>query len=383
MTRNIWGANIVTPNGIVREQTVSCVDGVIASITPSGQGATVDLHGTWVMPGFIDLHVHGGGGASLSSSDLDEVIHALTFHRAQGTTTSLISLVCAPVPQLCEQLERIAGWLNDPATGLGKLVNGVHLEGPFLSQACCGALDPVHMVDADPETVAALLKAAQGWLRVITVAPERPGVLEAIPTLIGAGVVVAIGHTDATAAITATAIDAGATLATHLGNGMRPYHHREPGAFGACLVDQRVACELIVDGHHLHPDTVRLVAAAKPDSAWTLCTDAIPAAGSRDGAFRLGSRRVVVRDGVARIDGTGSLAGSTLTMHAAVSNARNLGLDVGIVANAAASNPARLLGRNDRGVIAIGKRADLIVLDDRFELVAVVAQGDVVESGPS
>lgn len=383
MTLNVWGSNVVTPNGIVREQTLSCVDSVIASITPSDQAVSVDLRGTWVMPGLIDLHVHGGGGASLSSPDLEEVRHALTFHRAHGTTTSLISLVCAPIAQLCEQLERIAGWLNDPATGLGKLVNGVHLEGPFLSQACCGALDPAHMVDANATTVAALLNAAQGWLRVITVAPERPGVLEAIPILISAGVVVAIGHTDATAASTTTAIDAGATMATHLGNGMRPFHHREPGAFGACLVDQRVTCELIVDGHHLHPDTVRLAATVKSDAAWTLCTDAISAAGSREGAFRLGSRRVVVRDGVARIDGTGSLAGSTLTMHAAASIAHRLGLDVAAIAKAASTNPARLLNQVDRGIVAIGKRADLIVLNDRFELVAAVAQGAVVDSGTS
>ncbi len=375
MSVTIAADHVVTAEGVVDDALVRVDDGVITSIAAS-RAESADLHGAWVVPGAIDLHCHGGGGASLASSDLDEVRTALAFHRAHGTTTSLISLVSAPIDVLVAQLERLARWLDDPTTGVAAQVAGIHLEGPFLSTVRCGAIDPTTMTDASPATVDALVDAARGWLRVITVAPERPGVPEVIPELRAAGVVVAVGHTDAPADVVHTAIDRGATLATHAGNAMAPFHHREPGAFGACLADEGVTCELIVDGHHLHPDTVRVAAAAKQPDLVTFCTDAVAAAGAAPGRFSLGGQPVTVADGVVRLERTGVLAGSTLTMDRAIANARRWGIDVEVVAQAVATNPARVIGLDDRGSLAPGRRADVLVFDDDWTLATVVAAGE-------
>jgi N-acetylglucosamine-6-phosphate deacetylase len=284
--------------------------------------------------------------------------------------------VTAPVGELIEQLGWIADLADRNGTGpAGGRVLGAHLEGPFLSEARCGAQNPEFLLDPDRDVLTTLVKAARGWLRVTTVAPELPGALDIISDLVSADVVAAVGHTDATYAQAAAGFAAGARLATHLFNGMRSLHHREPGPALAAL-DAGVACEVINDGEHVHPAILRLVA-GRGDRVLVLITDAMDAAGIGDGEYELGGQRVTVQDGAARLVRTGSLAGSTLTMDVAVRRAVvDSALSVPAAVAAASLNPARVLGIDGEcGAIAPGLAADLLHLDDDFEVRRVMTRG--------
>jgi N-acetylglucosamine-6-phosphate deacetylase len=371
------GGRVVTPGGVLSPGWIrldgSVIDAVGADDAP-GLPA-VGLHGQWVLPGLVDLHVHGGGGASFTEGTIDEAQRAAAFHRARGTTTMLASLVTAPLAEL----EARAALLADLADE-GVIV-GLHLEGPFLSPTRRGAQDPRQMLAPDVAVFERLHAAARGYLRVITLAPELPGALEVIKAATQAGVTVAVGHTDATADVTLSAIDAGATHATHLFNGMRPFHHREPGAVGALLDRDEVTCEIIADGVHLHDIAIRLAARAAGPGRLVLVSDAMAAAGMPDGRYQLGPKRVTVTGGVARLredpGQPGAIAGSTATLADVVRHAIAAGLPVPDVAAAASTTPARVLGLGDRtGVLRPGLSADLVVCDDDFRPRAVMRQGE-------
>jgi len=277
------------------------------------------------LPGFVDMHAHGGGGASFTAGPTDEARRAAEFHRGHGSTTLVASLVTAPAAELEARAAMLAGLAGEG------VIAGLHLEGPFLSAARCGAQDPRHLIAPDPAVFERVRAAAGGHhLRVITLAPELPGAARLTEAAARAGVRVAIGHTDATAGFTSAAVDAGAAHATHLFNGMRPLHHREPGAAGALLDRDEVTCEVIADGVHLHDTMVRLAARALGPGRLVLVTDAMAAAGMPDGSYRLGPMPVTVAGGVARLAGgtgaAGVLAGSTATMAGIVRHAVAAGL---------------------------------------------------------
>jgi N-acetylglucosamine-6-phosphate deacetylase len=269
------------------------------------------------------------------------------------------------------------------------LVDGLHLEGPFLSPARCGAQDPRYMIAPDVAVFARLHAATRGHLRIITLAPELPGAFAVIEAATRAGVTVAVGHTDATADVTLAAIDAGATHATHLFNGMRPPHHREPGAVGALLDRAEISCEVIADGVHLDDIVVRLTARAAGPGRLVLVSDAMAAAGMPDGRYQLGSMRVTVAGGVARlledsgepgpagaVTVPGAIAGSTATLASVVRHAIAAGLPVTDVAAAASTTPARVLGLAGRtGTLRPGLAADLVLCDDDFRARAVMRHG--------
>ncbi|MBN9620752.1 MAG: N-acetylglucosamine-6-phosphate deacetylase, partial [Actinobacteria bacterium] len=250
-------------------------------------------------------------------------------------------------------------------------VLGAHLEGPFLARSRCGAQNPTYLVEPDLALFDRLHAAAGGSLRMVTIAPELPGALDLVAEARRRGVVAALGHSDATYAQAQAAIEAGATVATHLFNGMRPLHHREPGLIGAALA-AGLACELINDGVHVNPAVARLI------DNLVLITDAIDAAGVGDGEYTLGGQAVVVTNGAARLRTAGSLAGSTATMAAVVRRTvRESGLSVPEAAVAAAGLPAAVLGLADRfGSIAPGLMADLVVLDDDLKLLGVLVGGE-------
>jgi N-acetylglucosamine-6-phosphate deacetylase len=378
----IAAEHVVTPDGVLAPGWIRIADGRIEAVLPGEPPAPAARRAHWALPGFIDMHVHGGGGASFTEGGPDDARRAAAFHRAHGTTRTLASLVTAPV----DRLERRVVMLADLADE--GVIDGIHLEGPFLSAARCGAQDPRYLTAPDVTTFRRLHAASRGWLRMITIAPELPGAAEVIRAAAAAGVIAAAGHTDASAEVTAAAIDAGISHATHLFNGMRPIDHRAPGPAGA-LLDRQVTCEVIADGAHLHDAIVRLAARTAGPGNLVLITDAMAAAGMPDGNYRLGDLDVAVSDGVARLagaatasgtapGGTGAIAGSTASMEFVVRRAiTSVGLSVTDVARAASTTPARRLGLDGvTGSLRAGLAADIVLLDSDFRLLTVIARGE-------
>ena len=321
-----------------------------------------------VVPGFVDMHVHGGGGHAFTAQDPAELHAVVAHHRSRGTTSMLASLVTADLPSLTASV-RLLSDLVDAGE-----VAGIHLEGPWLNAVRAGAHDVGLLRSPDPGEVQRLLDEGGGRVRMVTLAPELPGGLDAVRRTVAAGAVAAVGHTDADHATTRAALDAGATVATHLFNGMPPLHHRDPGPVLALLEDQRATVELILDGVHLHPAMVEhVVRVAGPDRV-ALVTDAMAAASMPDGRYELGELEVEVIDRVARLTSNGSIAGSTVGMDEVF---RRIAGQTSLLdaARMTAVTPARTLGLADAGRLAIGMLADLVVLDATLGVVRVLRRG--------
>ena len=350
------------------------------SIIKTGSGpqhpessAVVDVGGRWLVPGFIDLHCHGGGAASFEDG-LTAIQAALAIHRAHGTTRSVISLVSGPLPALLSNLATIADLAEvDP------LVLGSHLEGPFLSPDYRGAHRAEYLREPEPEHLDELIGAARSSLRQVTLAPELPGAMEAIDVLVAAGVVVALGHSAADVDLTREAFDRGTRLVTHVFNAMPGIHHRAPGPVVAAFEDERVVLELILDGQHVHPDVASLVFRSAPGRV-ALVTDAMAAAGDGDGDYLLGSADVVVRNGVATLRGTPTIAGSTLTQDRSLRLAlARMPVAPAAVVEALTLTPARVVGLEHRhGLLAPGFVADAVILDSHWRVQHVWANGAAV-----
>ncbi|SFE97958.1 N-acetylglucosamine-6-phosphate deacetylase [Streptomyces mirabilis] len=367
------GARVVLPTGVVDDGRV-IVDGTrIAGSAPSS-ARTLDLSGHWLVPGFVDLHNHGGGGASFTSGTVEEVLQGVHTHRLHGTTTLVASTVTGDMDGLAQR----AGLLSELAEQ-GDIA-GIHFEGPFISPCRKGAHSEELLRDPDPAEVRKLIDAARGRASMVTLATELPGGIDSVRLLAEHGVIAAIGHTDATYEQTVEAIDAGATVATHLFNAMPALGHRTPGPIAALLEDERITVELINDGTHLHPAALQLAFHHAGADRVAFITDAMDAAGFGDGRYRLGPLEVEVSEGVARLVEGGSIAGSTLTLDRAFQRAATVDrLPVEDIVAALSANPARLLGLYDRvGSLEPGKDADLVVLDGGFVLKGVMRRGEWV-----
>ncbi|CAM5556083.1 N-acetylglucosamine-6-phosphate deacetylase [Streptomyces griseomycini] len=372
-TKVLTGARVVLPTGTVDGGRV-IVDGTRIAATAPEEAETLDASGHWLVPGFVDLHNHGGGGASFTSGTADDVLTGIRTHRLHGTTTLVASTVTGDL----DFLARRAGLLSELAEQ-GEIA-GIHFEGPFISPCRKGAHSEELLRDPDPAEVRKLVDAARGHAKMVTLATELPGGLDSVRLLAEHGVIAAVGHTDATYEQTVRAVEAGATVATHLFNAMPPLGHRAPGPITALLEDERVTVELINDGTHLHPAALRLAFHHAGAARVAFITDAMDAAGFGDGRYMLGPLEVEVADGVARLVEGGSIAGSTLTLDRAFQRAVTVdGLPVEDVVAALSANPARLLGLDDRiGSLEPGKDADLVVLDADFALRGVMRRGEWV-----
>lgn len=367
------GATVVFPTGPVKDAQV-IVDGTRIAGTAAENAHRIDLTGHWLVPGFVDIHNHGGGGASFTSGTPDDVVTGIHTHRLHGTTTLVASTVTGDMDFLTQR----AGLLSELAEQ-GDIA-GIHFEGPFISPCRKGAHSEELLRDPDPAEVRKLIDAARGRATMVTLATELPGGIDSVRLLAEHGVIAAIGHTDATYEQTAEAIEAGATVATHLFNAMPPLGHREPGPIAALLEDERVTVELINDGVHLHPAALGLAFRHAGADRVAFITDAMDAAGFGDGRYMLGPLEVEVADGVARLVEGGSIAGSTLTLDRAFKRAVTIDrLPVEDAVAALSANPAKLLGRYDRiGSLEPGKDADLVVLDSAFDLKGVMRRGEWV-----
>ncbi|MBG0827823.1 N-acetylglucosamine-6-phosphate deacetylase [Planomonospora sp. ID67723] len=374
MTITLADARIVTPEG-VHDGWLTIEDGRISHVgrgTAPGPGHA--LGGRYVVPGFVDIHNHGGAGGSFPTGDQEQAGRIASLHARHGTTTLVASLVTASLDDLTRATSSLADLCEDG------VLAGIHFEGPYISKARCGAHDPALLREPSVREFRRLLAAGRGHVRMLTIAAELPGALDTIRDAAAAGVIAALGHSDAGYEQTIAGIEAGARVATHLYNAMPQLGHRDPGPIAALLEDGRVTVELVNDGVHVHPAMLRLALRTAGPGRTALITDAMAAAGAGDGSYDLGPLKVNVVDGVARLangDAAGSIAGSTLTMDAAFRRAvRELGLSLSEAAEVTSLTPARVLGLDDRlGSVSAGRQADLVVLTEDLEVAGVMRRG--------
>lgn len=372
---------IVTSSGILDDGVITVRGSRIESVVPfaermSRTTAEPPPHRGTILPGLVDIHNHGGFGHRFDTTDPEEARAAARGHHRNGTTTVLASVVTAAAETMLAQVAALR------AVAASGEIAGIHVEGPFLSESRCGAQDPRNLRDPDPALIERMLTAGGGYLRVVTLAPERPGSAAAARQLAERGVVVALGHSDADYEQfrNALAPNGCGTLVTHLANAMSPLHHRAPGAVGAALVAAAAGdavVELIGDGVHIESGFGALVFAAARNRV-ALITDAVQATGLPDGEYRLGPQAVRVDGGVARVP-NGALAGGTATLLRCLRWAvSDCGVDLVDAVRAASATPAAVLAAADVGELSPGRYADALVVDSDLELRAVLRHGQWV-----
>lgn len=350
---NLIAAQAVVDGQLLNEVSIEVTHG---NITAIGTDAVPDrrIEGV-LLPGFVDIHCHGGGGHYFSDLTDVGIERAIQTHASHGTTSMLASLVTEPVENLLAQIKRLNPFINKSA------LRGIHLEGPYLSHTHCGAHDPALLRQPTIEELKQLIDASGNMIKMVTIAPELDGSLKAIEFLVNEGIIAALGHTGANSTIARDSLSAGATLITHFNNGMPKIGTRD-NINSVALSEKFVDLELILDGHHVNDADVASIVDVAKDRIIAV-TDAMSAAGQPDGPYTIGKLGVTVKDSVARLDSNGALAGSTLTMDVAFLNLINkFGYSIPEAVAATSTKAAQKAGLHDVGSISVGKKADFVEL---------------------
>ncbi|MGA9885046.1 MAG: N-acetylglucosamine-6-phosphate deacetylase [Candidatus Acidiferrales bacterium] len=382
----VHASRVLTPEEELTDAIVVVEDGRITALghrdevrVPAGAADYV-ASGMTLVPGFIDVHIHGAGGHDVMEATpraLDRVTSTVARH---GTTSIVATTVTAPIEGTCHSLEGIAQYIRKHEGPSGDArpaaeILGIHLEGPFISKAKRGVHPPDSLARPSVDVLNKLLGAADGSVRIVTLAPELPGAIELIEAVVAAKIVAALGHTDANYDQARAAIHAGARHAVHVYNAMRPFEHRDPGIIGAIFTDPEMTAEIIADGVHVAGPAIQVLIGCKGADTVLLVSDGIAATGMPDGNYRLGSLEVTVKNGVCR-NSEGKLAGSTLTLDRALRNVVALGVSLQDAVRMATILPARRLGlAGKKGIIAIGADADLVALTPDLRVAGVMTRG--------
>jgi N-acetylglucosamine-6-phosphate deacetylase len=382
----IYASVILTPHEELRDCVILVEDGKITGLGPRdevrvpAEAVHYAAGDKIVVPGFVDIHIHGAGGHDVMEANARALDRITATVARYGTTSILATTVTAPVEETCHSLQGIARYIRNhekpgDSTRPAAEILGIHLEGPFISKARRG----VHPLDSiarpSAEDLAKFREAADGLVKIVTIAPELPGALELIAAAVADGLVVALGHTDADYKQTRAAFAAGARHAVHFYNAMRPFTHRDPGVIGAVLTEPEMTAEVIADGVHVAGPAIQVLIGTKGFHTVLLASDGTSATGMPDGNYRLGTMEVTVKGGVCR-NAEGKLAGSTLTLDRALRYVVELGVPLIEAVRMATVLPARRIGlAGKKGIIAIGADADLVVLTQDLRVEAVMTRG--------
>ena len=379
----IHAGEIITPFSRLKNYSVGIKeDGRIGFIEPSD---SVDVEAEEILnykdsilvPGFIDIHIHGSAGADTMDASMESIRKISRFLASKGVTGFYPTTVTAPMDKIKEAIKAVVNAIKNGVPGAQIL--GIHLEGPYLSKEKAGAQDPRFLRTPNTNEIAELLKIGEGFVKRVTLAPELPGALDVTKFLVEKNIVVAMGHTNATYDEAIKAIEAGAKLANHMYNGMRGFHHRDPGIVGAVLTRDDVYVEIIIDNVHHHYAAREIVIRCKGTDRVALISDAIMAAGLADGEYMLGEQKIIVKNGISRLP-DGTIAGSTLTMDQAIRNVvEHLNVSLMDAVKMASYVPAKIMGLDKyKGSIEIGKDADLVILNRNLEVVLTIVKGTIV-----